>query len=389
MTTKEKNKKKPELKNDKDKVKNCLPIINEIGSFYFTYKEAEKFKDVVKARIQKEADEYGIGRQPVEMEGFFISYQIRPSYTIDQELKEILYDEYKLPVAVKVEPKYEKQYDIKHARMDLEYSVRPSFKQPKAIKDLMKANCETFDNSLHGKEIRELLAVYKQVTDDIKKYEDQYARCKYQLLKEMKKEKLSSLVTEIGTFTVKAKKQEYDIDQIYAHGFVKKEMDLYYTIVGDTVIGMDLFTNDQFQFPVDETYEHEKQILSFEGDSLLIDGEPLENHHTLEEQDKTIHRISGSIEINPMDFFYMCDLSSTKLTEMTNEGTLPLETLKKYRKPTGLEKAKPFLEVISVDNDSKRKQKMRDDAVTYSLHREKVNREVQTMSEEEIQRLTS
>lgn len=352
-------------------------VVKDIMDFYHDKQSLKRLKEIAEKHIKSKFTESE--SDMFETDDYVVHYKKRTKYKFKEEIYDYLEEHGLLPLSVNVQEVLEAQYNIEHAKLDPEKYVKL---QPKRLNKEQTAirnkKEELFDDSVSKLQLTDLLLIYSKLKKEYDKMEDKYEFKRKVLLRRLKKEGIDTLSSDIGTFNVYDRKSEYDIDAIF-QGPVEKKLSYTYSVHNGLVHCLNSFTGRLFSFAINEDTEDDGHIISISNHHLFVDGIPLEIVNRPSEENDYTYTANGKFEIESLKFFRSCPISSTKLEELSNLGYIPKKVLESFKFVEGEDDITVYPEVISKENDSKRKQMFFQRILHYSRLREEKNKTIQTL----------
>lgn len=313
---------------------NVQSIAEKIQEIYLPLKKLERQQSVLKEAMKKHLSDT---TEVINENGLILQYKKRSKATYKEEFYDLLDEEAKLPLAIKIEPSLEDRFLELYEFRDKhkEYYIHPYPKR--RTKDQIKKDQEEEDTQLfllNEQSLHELVAAFRTNKLEYEMLNQSYDRLKTQLLAQLEKENKEEAISSNGMkLKIREKKPTYDLDRIFASKFNKQMFLLYLCHDGNLEV-FNPYTKKYFHFSLDEPMKLEGHDLSLRDNKLYVDGLYLENDIHLEHfKDDTLEEIhsfllkgaqsiSGIIPCNSEQFFRSCPISSTNIESLLDSTFL-------------------------------------------------------------------
>lgn len=306
-------------------------------------------------------------------EGHILKYKVRKAWSWSAELDEELEDIGCLHVVKEVLVSQENRHDLlayklpesKYVRIYNHLNDSTEEKKTRKANDAEKLNENK--KQLQLKNMEEILMLFKENKEALKKLEEQYEKDRAKLMAEMEEKDLELvLADEEGTvgFKLLGRTGGYSTADI-AMGTVDKKFLFTYKEGEDGKIeAKDWYTGKSFELLGDTL--HDGHTLLLDKDVLHVDGIPLyspdladfkelSKKHIKSIVAANLHVAYGTLEIDGSTFLKTCKTSTSKIEQLVEEGKLPLSTLEKHRHIASEDDISVFFEMVESEADVQRR----------------------------------
>lgn len=334
----------------------------ELEAVYPELKDAELRDEVLKQVMREKIELSQIDR--FSYESVVLKFKKHTNWKWKDEFIDSLYEEAKLPLAVTVNKSMEKRFELEEFRVDNGHHIRLYPTRSKAKTEQKNLKIEALTEEFSALSLEDLVVEYKINKMDYQLAEEQYETLKKKLFNSLRDTNSDSFGCSLGNYKIVKNDPKYDISNIHA-STITKNVTFVYKAQGSDATVYDLYNGYQFSFSRTTTYE--EHTLTCQHGQLYIDGEVLVPFDGLSAMNKKMKKVyeplvsegyqfvTGSIEIEGEDFFRHCPLSSTKVTELMNQGIVDPKSLEKYRYIDSLDDIDVRFEVIDEETEAERK----------------------------------
>lgn len=353
---------------------NIEEITEDIGAYYPVIKQRKRLKETYKKVIQEKYDKMDAEEELLRgkvIEGMLLHYQKRTNWSWLPSFYDLLEDQAKLPLAVKIDKKTEERFKVKNEdpSIDNEFvSITSLQSEPSkslkltakratpAQKEAEAQEDDELTRELQGKDLEELVLLYQANQHELKELEEQYETDRETLLAYLLEEKADSISSPVGKFSVSSKKGDYDTASFFSETLYKEFQFAFRPLDNDgTVVCIDLLTKEEpFEFQHETNYQG--STLSYKKGRLWVDGVRLQTDiRDLFEGEDGALKATGFVEVDPMILFRHCPLSSTKINEMVDKAQLEPKVMEAHRTITNIKDTSLYFEIIDEEADKDRK----------------------------------
>lgn len=335
-------------------------IAKKIQELYPTFKELEWKKTVFEKEIKRRFEESG--EESWNINGLMVQKKTRSDYQYDPAIYDYLgFDERALlPWAVKIPSHLEKTYDLTSFWIRGEDTVSLNALKGKQVKVDKDKKIGAFQEEAENADLQRLINLLKVTKMKFKREEQKYNTLKKELTAELLQSEQGELVVEnVGTFRLSEKGGEYDTTQIFSK-LQHRYFAFAYRVQGTDADVINLFNGDTFR--VNTSFEYDGCIFTVENGELLADGNIFESglHEAINLKKKEEKAYLESefvfgyvkVKADPAEFFRQCEISSTKLEKMMDDGLLTPKEIEKYKHKV---KETDFPEIIEEVKDTERR----------------------------------